>query len=173
MRLATQDALTQMLNRPAFLGEFEREASRSVRAGQRLSLAVFDLDHFKALNDRHGHPAGDEILRRVAHAMRACLRRHDVLGRLGGEEFAALMPAADKETALRIAERIRAAIQAIDFEAQGERVGLAVSGGVATRGEDGENWEALFSAADRALYRAKSAGRNRVEAAGAAPLAAT
>ena len=162
LRLATRDALTDALNRAAFLAEFEREASRVARGGAAFSLAMFDLDRFKALNDRYGHPAGDEVLRLAAATMRQCLRRHDVLARFGGEEFALLMPDTDKATAVRIAERIRAAVEAIPFTRDGERVALSLSGGVATRGEDGTDWERLFAAADRALYAAKGAGRNRV-----------
>jgi diguanylate cyclase (GGDEF)-like protein len=162
VHLAHHDALTGILNRPAFLAEFEREASRSGRGGERLSLAVFDLDRFKDLNDRFGHAAGDEVLRLAAAAMRQCLRRHDVLGRYGGEEFALLMPAADKPTGLRIAERIRVAIETTAFDQNSERIKLSVSAGVATLGEDGGNWEELFAAADRALYGAKHAGRNCV-----------
>jgi diguanylate cyclase (GGDEF)-like protein len=165
VRLANRDALTGMLNRPAFLAEFEREISRSRRGGERFSLAVFDLDRFKDLNDRFGHAAGDRVLQLAAAAMRQCLRGHDVLARYGGEEFALLMPAADKDTGLRIAERIRAAVEALAFQPSSERVALSVSGGVATRDEDGADWEALFAAADGALYAAKNAGRNRIVAA--------
>jgi len=165
VRLASHDALTGLLNRQAFLAEFEREASRSERSEQVFSLAVLDLDRFKALNDLHGHPAGDEALRLVAAAMRGCLRRHDVLGRLGGEEFALLMPGAGKDTALQVAERIRAEIEALSYVQKGTHVPLSVSGGVATCGTDGADWDALFSAADRALYAAKNAGRNRMAAA--------
>jgi diguanylate cyclase (GGDEF)-like protein len=162
VRLAHHDGLTGIFNRPAFLAEFEREASRSRRGGERFSLAMFDLDRFKDLNDRFGHAAGDEVLRLAAATMRDCLRRHDVLGRYGGEEFALLMPAADKDTALRIAERVRAAVEALAYSRGAERVTLSVSGGVATQGDDGGSWEELFAAADRALYAAKNAGRNRV-----------
>jgi diguanylate cyclase (GGDEF)-like protein len=165
VRLAHYDGLTGILNRPAFLAEFEREASRSRRGGERFSLAVFDLDHFKNLNDRFGHAAGDEVLRLAAATMRQCLRRHDVLGRYGGEEFALLMPAADKDTGLRIAERVRAAVEGLAFNRSEQPITLSLSGGVATQGEDGASWEELFAAADRALYAAKNAGRNRVVSA--------
>lgn len=165
VRSATLDALTGLLNRQAFLDEFGREASRSARGGGNFSLAIFDLDRFKALNDLHGHPAGDAALRLVAGAMRGCLRRHDVLGRLGGEEFALLMPGAKKEEALAVAERIRTEVEQVKFAQKGERIGLSLSGGIATRGQDGEDWDALFAAADRALYQAKHAGRNRMVAA--------
>jgi diguanylate cyclase (GGDEF)-like protein len=167
VRQATRDALTHLLNRPAFMAEFEREASRSQRAGANFSLAVFDIDRFKALNDLYGHPAGDQALQLVAAAMRKCLRRHDVLGRFGGEEFALLMPEADKATALVIAERIRAEVAGLVFSQGVERVQLSLSGGVATRNEHGKDWETLFAAADRALYAAKNAGRNQVVSAAA------
>jgi len=162
---ATHDALTGLFNRQAFLAEFEREASRSARGNAPFSLAVFDLDRFKALNDMYGHPAGDEALRLVAATMRQCLRRHDVLGRLGGEEFALLMPGTAREDALMVAERIRAGIEQLHYAVKGERISLSVSGGLATRGRDGADWDTLFAAADRALYGAKHAGRNKMAAA--------
>ncbi|MGE0874605.1 MAG: GGDEF domain-containing protein [Burkholderiales bacterium] len=166
-RLARFDSLTGLANRGAFLAEFEREVSRSSRSGGRFSLVMFDLDHFKQLNDRHGHPAGDHVLREFADILRASVRQHDVAGRYGGEEFVVLMPDMGKDIAVKVAERIRDAVQAREFEYAGRRMHVTVSGGVATLGEDGADWDALLKAADKALYAAKEGGRNRIVSAAA------
>lgn len=162
VRLARVDALTGVLNRRAFLQEFEREVSRAERDAETFSLAIFDLDRFKQLNDRYGHPLGDQVLRAFTAVLAATIRRHDVIGRYGGEEFALLMPGTDKETAAGVAERVRREVESGGVEVDGRRIQFTVSGGVATFGIDGQNWDSLLSAADTALYDAKSAGRNRV-----------
>lgn len=160
--LARFDSLTGLHNRGAFLAEFEREASRASRGTGKFSLVLFDLDRFKRLNDRFGHPAGDKVLREFADILRAGVRKHDVVGRYGGEEFVILMPDVGKDVAMQVAERIREAVQARDFESAGRRMEVTVSGGVATHGEDGAGWEELLKAADDALYAAKDGGRNRI-----------
>ncbi len=162
---AHYDPLTDVLNRGAFLHQFEREVSRSERDRTPFSLAIFDLDRFKRINDAYGHPIGDVALKSVVHTMRASIRKHDVIGRYGGEEFALLMPNTAKETAMRVAERIRREVELRALEAAGRRVALTVSGGVATFQIDGEDWDSLLTAADTALYDAKAMGRNRVVAA--------
>ena len=161
-RQAARDSLTGMLNRGSFLAEFERELARVRRGGTVLSVAMFDLDHFKRLNDTHGHPAGDEVLRSVAASMLASIRQPDILGRYGGEEFALLMPDTDADMAMRVAERIRAAVQMNGVEWNGQRLSITVSGGVAAFASHGAGADALIAAADAALYEAKRAGRNRV-----------
>lgn len=161
-RQAARDSLTGMLNRRTFLSEFERELARVKRGGGMLSVAVFDLDHFKGLNDAHGHPAGDEVLREVAACMQATIRQPDILGRYGGEEFALLMPDTDAEMALRVCERIRIAVQTGGVEWNGRRLPVTISGGVAAFALHGTTSDALIAAADAALYEAKRAGRNRV-----------
>lgn len=166
VRAARIDALTGVLNRGTFLAEFGREVSRSEREGSVFSLAIFDLDHFKRLNDRYGHSEGDRALKSIVASMRATIRRHDLLGRYGGEEFALLMPNTGKETAIRVAERIRGEIAFAGFGIGSERVALTVSGGVATFQLDGFDWDSLLIAADNALYAAKDGGRNRIVAAG-------
>jgi diguanylate cyclase (GGDEF)-like protein len=173
LRSSRIDALTGVLNRGSFLEEFGREVSRSEREGIAFSLAIFDLDLFKRLNDRYGHPVGDRALISVVETMRATIRRHDLLGRYGGEEFALLMPNTGKETAIRVAERIRGEIELGGFRIGGERVGLTVSGGVATFPLDGFDWDSLLITADNALYAAKDAGRNRIVAAGSEAPTAT
>jgi diguanylate cyclase (GGDEF)-like protein len=162
--LAAYDPLTQVLNRGAFLAQFEREVSRSKRERIPFSLAIFDLDRFKRINDAYGHPAGDRALQSVVATMRTGIRKHDVLGRYGGEEFALLMPNTAKAMAHQVAERIRADIELRGFETGGRKVNLTVSGGLATYPVDGEDWDTLLTAADNALYDAKAAGRNRVAA---------
>ena len=161
-RQAARDSLTGMLNRGSLLTEFERELSRVRRGGKALSLAMFDLDHFKQLNDAHGHPAGDEVLRAVAASMRSSIRQQDILGRYGGEEFALVMPDSDAEAAMRVAERIRAAVQTRGVQWQHRRLSITISGGIASYAVHGESGEKLIAAADAALYEAKRNGRNRV-----------
>lgn len=159
---AHYDSLTGIYNRGTFLEEFEREVSRASRAGGAFSLAIFDLDNFKLLNDRYGHPVGDQILRRFADVLRAGIRKHDTVGRYGGEEFALLMPQADKETAVGVAERVRRALESRGVTVDERRIDVTVSGGIATYGIDGYDWGTLLSAADTALYQAKDRGRNRI-----------
>lgn len=162
VRLARVDALTGVLNRGAFLQEFEREVSRAEREGGTFSLAIFDLDRFKLLNDRYGHPLGDQVLKGFTAILEGAIRKHDVIGRYGGEEFALLMPNTGEETATRVAERVRREVESRGVEVAGRRIGLTVSGGVATFGVEGHDWDSLLSAADTALYDAKAAGRNQV-----------
>lgn len=159
---ARYDSLTSLFNRGTFLAEFEREVSRSVRGGGAFSLAIFDLDHFKQLNDRYGHPVGDRVLKSFAEVLRASIRKHDTAGRHGGEEFALLMPNAGKDTGVRVAERVRRELEGRRVMVDDKRIEVTVSGGVATYGVDGEDWDTLLSAADTALYEAKNAGRNRI-----------
>jgi diguanylate cyclase (GGDEF)-like protein len=167
VRQAARDSLTGMLNRRSLLSEFERELARVRRGATMLSVAMFDLDHFKRLNDAHGHQAGDEVLRSVAASMQASIRQPDILGRYGGEEFALVMPDTDAEMAMRVAERIRIAVQMSVVEWQNERLSITISGGVAAFAANGVTAEALIAASDAALYEAKRAGRNRVVQAAA------
>ncbi len=170
-RQAARDLLTGMLNRRSFLIEFERELSRLRRSSGVLSVAMFDLDHFKHLNDTWGHPAGDEVLRVVAASMQASIRLPDVLGRYGGEEFVLLMPDTNLEAAMSVTERIRVAVASGGVEWKGERLSISLSGGVACFPSDGTDIASLVAAADAALYAAKRAGRNRIMPA-VAPAAA-
>ena len=166
VRSAHYDSLTGIYNRGTFFAECRRELSRCARGGPGFSLAVFDLDHFKLVNDRYGHPVGDRVLRAFAEVLRASLRKHDTVGRYGGEEFALLMPNTGKDTAARVAERVRREVEARGVTADGRRIEVTVSGGVAAYGADGEDWDTLLSAADTALYTAKDGGRNRIIMAG-------
>ena len=158
---ATHDHLTGALNRAALREGYERESSRSRRSGLPFAVAVFDLDGFKTLNDRHGHPGGDDILCAVVESLRGTIRKHDLLGRFGGDEFALIMPEADAEAALVIIERARLAVEAARFPCGATREQVTISAGLAIHGVHGSDWESLLAAADRALYQAKSGGRNR------------
>ena len=153
-----RDPLTQVLNRRAILARLrarlERERERP------FCLVMADMDHFKAVNDRYGHPVGDAVLRESVRRMRAALRGPDLVGRYGGEEFLILLDGATLDTALEVAERIRRHLEATPIHVDGHRIPMTVSQGVA-QWLPGEPLEALVQRADRALYRAKQQGRNR------------
>lgn len=159
---ARRDALTGALTRSALEDVAADELARSRRHGLPLSLLLLDIDHFKMVNDQHGHAAGDTALRQFAAAVRRCLRREDVFGRLGGEEFCALLPSTAVAGAAQLAERIRQSVANLAVEAGGHRLSLKVSIGVASLGEHGGSWDELVNQADRAMYAAKRGGRNRV-----------
>src|SRR4051794_7697906 len=156
-RQATRDGLTGVLNRAGFDERLAQEAARAARDGSPLSLALLDLDHFKAINDAHGHPAGDRALVEVAARLQAVSRPHDHVARLGGEEFAWLLRETDAHHGLRAAERAREAIAAIALDGIGS---VTASIGVCELHPRGDA-EELYRLADAALYRAKTDGRNR------------
>jgi diguanylate cyclase (GGDEF)-like protein len=124
-------------------------------------VLVMDIDHFKLINDAHGHQAGDAAIRHVAMQANACLRSGDVFGRTGGEEFAALLPATDNAAGWEIAERIRQVIERTPLVHHGERIQLTVSIGLTSGLLTDDNIETLIQCADKVMYRAKNAGRNR------------
>jgi diguanylate cyclase (GGDEF)-like protein len=161
-RIAYFDALTGLPNRRATQTRFREETARSQRLGQSLAMVVFDIDHFKHVNDTLGHPVGDAVLRHVAHVLNSAKRDEDVLGRIGGEEFVLLLPALNTTEASEAAERLRRKMAESPFAHAGESLGVTVSGGVSTFPADGEGWDEVFLAADKRLYAAKSAGRNRI-----------
>lgn len=161
-RLTITDWLTRAYNHRYLSPRLAEELDRARRHGVAFSLALLDLDHFKDVNDRFGHDAGDAVLRAFADRVRAEVRRHDVLVRRGGEEFVLLMPETDAAEALLIADRVRERVSAapIAIEREGDAPTITVSIGVATwRGEPAE---ALEQRADAAMYRAKREGRDRV-----------
>jgi diguanylate cyclase (GGDEF)-like protein/putative nucleotidyltransferase with HDIG domain len=157
---AHHDALTDLLNRRGFQGVFDTELERARRADQPLSLIVGDIDRFKRVNDAHGHAAGDEVLSRVADAIRGAKRGFDSAARVGGEEFAVLAPDCDAHGAFVLAERIRAAVhEALSSDVKGGP--LTISFGISTFPLHGQSADGLLSTADQALYAAKRLGRNR------------
>lgn len=156
---ARTDALTGLPNRRAFLEDLERELARGRRSGRPLALVLMDLDHFKNVNDLHGHGVGDAVLRETARRLRSVARDGETVGRIGGEEFAWLLPGATKEVAREAAERGRRAVAAADFPDIGTQT---ISAGVSALVNEDLGGDELLVRADQALYRAKSAGRNAV-----------
>jgi diguanylate cyclase (GGDEF)-like protein len=165
---ASVDPLTGMFNRRGFAEACGRVIEREAKAGRPLCAMIFDIDHFKGINDRFGHPAGDEILKLFATVVVNNLRLSDLSGRIGGEEFAALLPCPLDEGVVA-AERVREAFEASGIVCEEGKVDTTVSIGVAG-GPAGTELEVLLAAADTALYQAKRGGRNRVEAAEELPL---
>jgi diguanylate cyclase (GGDEF)-like protein len=158
---ATTDPLTGLLNRRGFLENAHSLCTHQAKRGQPVSLLMFDLDYFKTINDRFGHAVGDEVLRIFARVARASMRESDILGRLGGEEFAAIVPET-KEVADLIAERLRAGFEAAGVGIGPHTIGATVSIGAVTSCAAVMDIDALMVRADAALYRAKRGGRNRV-----------
>ena len=163
-RMATMDALTGVCNRGHFMERAGAELERARRYARPLGVVMLDVDHFKQINDRHGHAAGDEVLRAVTQACVHLVRQQDVVGRLGGEEFAVLMPETDAEAAALLAERLRSAVGALRVALPaGDLLSLTASFGVSALAE-GDSVDTLLARADAGLYAAKRAGRNRVRA---------
>jgi len=160
--LATTDPLTGLANRRHLFESGAQELLRARRAGMPLSVLMLDIDHFKLVNDTHGHPAGDAVIQALARHCGDAVRAIDTVGRLGGEEFAILLPMTDCAGAREVAERLRAGIEAFVLEWEGHPLRFTVSIGVAEGRPHDENFTALIGSADRALYRAKHEGRNRV-----------
>jgi diguanylate cyclase (GGDEF)-like protein len=159
-RAATTDHLTGLCNRGAFLdGALKLQTSQAAR-GEPVTLLMFDLDHFKSINDRFGHGVGDSVLRVFAQSVRKSMRASDLIGRLGGEEFAAII-SEPMETVTSIAERIRAGFEAAGATVGDQAIGATVSIGAATSYAETPNIDALILRADTALYSAKHSGRNR------------
>jgi diguanylate cyclase (GGDEF)-like protein/PAS domain S-box-containing protein len=161
--LATHDALTGVMNRAGFLAFARTEMQRAIRHSRPLALLMLDVDHFKQINDRYGHATGDCVLTALARLWEGALRGIDHLGRLGGEEFAVLMPDTDLAAATVVAERLRARTAAETIACEGYELSCTVSGGIALLQPEDQDIDAALGRADRALYRAKTAGRNRIE----------
>jgi len=164
-QLARRDPLTGLLNRRAMLAALDELVRRRRRAADVFCVLMIDVDHFKAVNDRHGHEAGDRALTHIARLMTQALRPQDRLGRFGGEEFAVLLPSADLTQALAVAESLRLSVQRSPLAQGTLMVPLSVSVGVAQWAGPTEDPTRLLARADDALYRAKRLGRDRVEAA--------
>jgi diguanylate cyclase (GGDEF)-like protein len=162
-RLIIYDGLTQIPNKRYFLEVLTRELGRAARYRRPLALAMIDIDHFKAVNDRYGHLGGDGVLRALAARVKPIIRKEDVFARYGGEEFALLLPETDKDGAAVLGERVRAAVEAHPFVVDGETIAITISVGLATApGHPSLPAEDLIREADFRLYKAKGEGRNRV-----------
>jgi two-component system, cell cycle response regulator len=161
-RLTTIDGLTQIFNKRYFLETIEREIARSQRYRRELSLVMFDIDHFKKVNDSFGHLAGDYVLKHLAQTVKTRIRREDCFARYGGEEFSIVLPEIDGANAKTLAEKIRQLVEATDFRFENTSMPVTISMGVATMDADSTDPQALVKRADERLYEAKSSGRNRV-----------
>lgn len=164
-QLAVTDSLTGLANRRALFETMNREIERSKRHSHPLAIIMFDIDRFKAINDLHGHTAGDRVLQRVAELARSVVRSGDLLARYGGEEFLLLAPETDSLHAVQLAERIRIALHAADVPVDHTTIRFTASFGIASLKEDDRDASAVIARADQALYAAKEGGRNRVVAA--------
>ncbi|MFY9316867.1 MAG: GGDEF domain-containing protein [Burkholderiales bacterium] len=160
-RLASHDELTRALNRRALVSSLERERMRAERSGLPFAIGMMDLDHFKRVNDSHGHAVGDAVLREFSAIVHDTMRATDVFGRYGGEEFLIILVGTELPAALEAIERIRAAVQSHDWSALAPGLTQTVSAGVASFSK-GQSIEQLLYGADQALYQAKHGGRNRV-----------
>jgi diguanylate cyclase (GGDEF)-like protein/PAS domain S-box-containing protein len=161
-RLATTDVLTQSSNRRHFFEGAQREFEHARQYGSPLAFLLLDLDDFKQINDRYGHQMGDQVLQRLAHCGASVLRRGDLFGRIGGEEFAVLLPGCAQALALQIAERLQREIQRLNFSHETRRFGITVSQGLACLRGDDTSLDSLFGRADAAMYEAKRQGKDRI-----------
>jgi diguanylate cyclase (GGDEF)-like protein len=164
--LAITDGLTETYTRRYFVERFDEELKRSAVRKSNLSLLMIDADHFKMVNDQHGHLAGDQVLKEIANIIRENVREIDIIGRFGGEEFCVVLPDTALESARLVAERIRRSAEKRVIKAYDATLNVTLSIGLAMYPSDGHGLEELMDKADWALYRAKSQGRNKVVAFG-------
>ncbi|HHJ51773.1 MAG TPA: GGDEF domain-containing protein, partial [Caldithrix abyssi] len=162
-RLVHFDPLTKLYNRRSLEIYFAQELNRVQRYKQKLSILMLDIDHFKNINDRFGHPVGDEVLKAIAGKLLEQVREVDIIARIGGEEFIILMPETDKETAFTVANRLCTNVAGMSFSQPNIKVTISI--GVASAPADGDTPEELLNKVDAAMYSAKRNGRNRVEMA--------
>ncbi len=161
---ATKDGLTGIYNKKHFLEHFKREFNYCVRYNIELSLLIFDIDHFKKINDTYGHVAGDFVLRKLAKTISSTIRRDDFFARYGGEEFVFVLRGINDEKAFFFAERIRRLIESTDFTFENKKIAVTISIGIATLSDSNyKTPQDMIKDADRYLYKAKNRGRNRVE----------
>lgn len=160
-QLSRTDKLTELYNRGYWEECLEQEFKRCKRSKRPASLILFDIDHFKTFNDKHGHAAGDEVLRAVARAIRQAQRATDISGRYGGEEFGIVLPETNKAQALLVAERLRERIAGTIVDWEGTPLQVTVSLGIAEYADTLEEHQSWLELSDRALYQAKAGGRNR------------
>ncbi|BDU57704.1 hypothetical protein LMORI2_06860 [Limnohabitans sp. MORI2] len=160
--LASHDPLTRVFNAGAYYRACDQQIHTSQRSTQPFAVLFIDLDHFKSINDTYGHAVGDDVLRTVAQTLRATVRRSDIVGRIGGEEFSVFLPNTQLQGAQQLAETLRVAIESIHIEVDGVRLKITASIGVAAKRFDQETMQAIQQHADQAMYEAKRGGRNRV-----------
>lgn len=164
-KMAVIDALTGAYNKRYFEERVQEEFSYCFRNKVPLSLVMFDIDHFKNINDTYGHPTGDFVLSRIAALSKTIIRNEDILARYGGEEFIIILKATEAEGALALSERLRRLIEETEFEFEGRKIHVTISVGVTSlMGQNFANWETMLGLADTLLYKSKNAGRNRVSA---------
>ena len=161
-RLTTIDGLTQIYNKRYFLETLEREISRAHRYRRELSLIMFDIDHFKKINDTYGHLAGDYVLKQLAGVIKSRIRREDIMARYGGEEFAIILPEIDQFNAGQFAEKIRKLVEKTLFKFEDTRIPVTISVGVCSLAQENPNAADFIKVADDKLYQAKNNGRNQV-----------
>lgn len=161
-RLATTDVLTQSSNRRHFFECAQREFEQARMNGTAMAFLLLDIDDFKLVNDTYGHQEGDVVLQRIAECGRGTLRRGDLFGRIGGEEFAAVFPGCAPDMAKQIAERLQREIQRMSFQHDGVTFGITASQGLTTLGEADQSLEVLYGRADAAMYQAKRQGKNQI-----------
>ena len=161
--LAITDGLTGLFNHRYFLRELQMEFRKALRYGRSLALLLLDIDHFKEVNDRYGHPCGDLVLKNVAGLLKGCLRSTDVAARCGGDKLAILLPETNKSKASEVAEKLRRQLEKSRLAWNGDSFSITCSIGVAAVPDRGiDNWYSLLENADRSLYRDKGEGRNHV-----------
>lgn len=161
-KLSSTDRLTGLYNRGHWEEALKHEYARHSRYGNDCALVMFDIDHFKQVNDTYGHPGGDRVIQRVADVVREHVRDSDICGRYGGEEFALLLPDTDKEGGHILAERLRASIEALVVPHENQGIRFTISLGVADLRKPAADYQELIERADQALYTSKRSGRNRV-----------
>jgi diguanylate cyclase (GGDEF)-like protein len=160
-RMTIIDGLTQAYNKRYFVENLEKEIPRCARHQRPLSLVMFDIDHFKKINDEHGHLTGDYVLRELARRVRSRVRKEEVFARYGGEEFALTLPETSHEQAVKVGEDLRKLVASEPFDFEGDRIPVTISVGVGTVDEEVAT-EAFIKVADDNLYKAKRSGRDRV-----------
>jgi len=161
-RLTIVDGLTQIHNKRYLYEALERELIRGRRHGRDVSVLMFDIDHFKRINDVHGHLAGDFVLKELARVVQGCIRRDEVFARYGGEEFCIILPETTLEGARELGERLRVAVEANDYVFQQDHIRVTISVGCAKLTDDVRSATELLTRSDERLYEAKNSGRNRV-----------
>ena len=163
LQIADRDPLTNLYNRRYLQTQGVKEISRAQRTHEQLSILMIDIDHFKQINDTHGHLTGDEVLIALTRLLQQSLRKHDTLVRWGGEEFVAILPATDATQAALVAEKLRALVEIADFQTRSGSVKTTISIGIAAYRDEYATIDKVIEEADQALYKCKAEGRNRTE----------